>query len=105
MNVLVTGCGGLIGWKVSELLLEEGHTVLGIDNLNDAYDIRLKDWRLAELKQMSGFTFHPLDICDRKGLVKLFEMKNPQFDAVLTLRPVPGCGRAWKIPGPITRPM
>ena len=85
MNVLVTGCGGFIGWKVCELLVEAGHTVLGIDNLNDAYDVRLKDWRLAQLKQMSGFTFHPLDICDRKGLVKLFELKNSQFDAVINL--------------------
>ena len=48
-NYLVTGCAGFIGARVSEMLLDEGHGVVGVDNLNDAYDIRLKDWRLKRL--------------------------------------------------------
>ncbi|MBC7294511.1 MAG: GDP-mannose 4,6-dehydratase, partial [Thermoleophilia bacterium] len=50
MRLLVTGCAGFIGWKVCEQLLEEGHFVVGVDNLNDAYDTRLKQWRLDQLK-------------------------------------------------------
>ena len=52
-NVLVTGCAGFIGWKVSERLLQENVNVVGVDNLNDYYDPRLKDWRLQQLKVKS----------------------------------------------------
>ena len=72
---LVTGAAGFIGWKVAELLLEAGHTVVGVDNLNDAYDVRLKHWRLAQLEGKPGFEFHRLDICNQDGLRQLF---NPQ---------------------------
>jgi len=72
MHVLVTGSAGFIASKVSEFLLAEGHSVVGIDNLNDAYDVRLKDWRLAQLKGQPGFEFHRLDICDRSSLRNLF---------------------------------
>ncbi len=65
---LVTGTAGFIGSRVSELLLEQGHAVAGVDNLNDAYDVRLKEWRLKRLLGRPRFTFHKLDICDRKGL-------------------------------------
>jgi len=70
--ILVTGSAGFIGSKVSELLLTEGHKVVGIDNLNDAYDVRLKEWRLAQLEGKPGFEFHRLDICDRHALHSLF---------------------------------
>jgi nucleoside-diphosphate-sugar epimerase len=73
MNILVTGCAGFIGWKVSELLLKEGRSVIGVDNLNDAYDARLKEWRLAQLKAHPDFSFHRLDITDRPALSQLFE--------------------------------
>jgi UDP-glucuronate 4-epimerase len=73
MRVLVTGCAGFIGWKVSEYLLSAGYEVVGVDNLNDAYDVRLKQWRLAQLEGQPGFIFHHLDICDRPALRRLFE--------------------------------
>ena len=86
---LVTGCAGFIGWKVCEFLLADGHTVVSVDNLNDAYDVRLKHWRLAQIKDHPDFTFHHLDICDRVGLHKLFRSQvashKSQFDAVINL--------------------
>jgi nucleoside-diphosphate-sugar epimerase len=69
----VTGCAGFIGWKVTEFLLADGHMVVGVDNLNDAYDVRLKHWRLAQLEGKPGFTFHRLDITDREALRSLFQ--------------------------------
>lgn len=81
---LVTGCAGFIGWKVSELLLAEGHRVVGIDNLNDAYDVHLKQWRLAQLKKQPGFEFHYLNICDREALAhSAFRVQPP--DAAIHL--------------------
>ncbi|GIV05857.1 MAG: hypothetical protein KatS3mg016_1432 [Fimbriimonadales bacterium] len=50
MRILLTGCAGFIGAKTAELLLEQGHTVIGIDNLNDAYDPKRKQWRLSQLQ-------------------------------------------------------
>jgi len=73
MNVLVTGAAGFIASKVCEFLLAESHSVVGIDNLNDAYDIRLKEWRLSQLKGKPGLEFHQLDICDRPALRQLFQ--------------------------------
>jgi nucleoside-diphosphate-sugar epimerase len=71
MNILVTGCAGFIGCKVSELLLKEGESVIGVDSLNDAYDARLKEWRLAQLEGHPNFSFHRLDITDREALSDL----------------------------------
>src|SRR3990172_3075610 len=71
-NILVTGCAGFIGWRVSERLLREGHSVVGVDNLNDAYDARLKEWRLAQFEGHPNFSFHRLDITDREALSGLF---------------------------------
>ena len=81
-NYLVTGCAGFIASKVTELLLSQGHEVTGIDNINDAYDPRLKHWRLDQIKGNAGFTFHRLDICDRDRLKNVF---NQGFDAVINL--------------------
>lgn len=81
-TVLVTGAAGFIGWKVSEFLLAEDRNVVGVDNLNDAYDVRLKNWRLDQLQGRPKFTFQQADICDRKGLREIF---NVGFDAVINL--------------------
>ncbi|MGH7775236.1 MAG: GDP-mannose 4,6-dehydratase [Candidatus Binatia bacterium] len=86
---LVTGCAGFIGAKLAEFLLSDGHTAWGLDNLNDAYDVRLKQWRLDQLNGKCGFTFYNLDICNRKGLGELFGAKfksgKSKFDAVINL--------------------
>ncbi|MCK4419784.1 GDP-mannose 4,6-dehydratase, partial [Candidatus Aerophobetes bacterium] len=58
MSLLVTGTAGFIASKVTELLLKRGDKVVGIDNLNDAYDVRLKEWRLKQLERFENFTFH-----------------------------------------------
>lgn len=87
---LVTGAAGFIASKVCELLLAGGHRVVGADNLNDAYDIRLKEWRLERLKALPGFEFHRLDITDRAGLKAIFSRHasrpgEPPWPAVLNL--------------------
>jgi nucleoside-diphosphate-sugar epimerase len=69
---LLTGAAGFIASAVAERLLADGHRVTGVDNLNDAYDVRLKEWRLAQLKARPGFEFHRLDITDRCALANLF---------------------------------
>jgi nucleoside-diphosphate-sugar epimerase len=70
---LVTGVAGFIGWRVGEFLLKEGKAVLGIDNLNDAYDVTLKYWRLNELKKSEKFKFYQIDITNFQALKTLFE--------------------------------
>lgn len=82
-SYLITGCAGFIASNVAELLLTAGHTVTGIDNLNDAYDVRLKQWRLAQLVPHPHFSFHHLDICNRPALSDLFRVHPP--DAVINL--------------------
>ncbi len=67
-SVFVTGAAGFIGSKVCELLVQQGIEVVGVDNLNDAYDVRLKQWRLAQMKDRPGFSFYELDITDRAAL-------------------------------------
>ncbi len=69
MPVLVTGAAGFIGYHVSEALLARGETVIGIDNLNDYYDVGLKQARLARLTGRKGFGFHRLDIADHETLM------------------------------------
>jgi len=69
---LVTGCAGFIAAQVAQRLLDSGHEVVGVDNLNAAYDPRLKQWRLAQLKEVCGFEFRPLDIADRQVMASCF---------------------------------
>jgi nucleoside-diphosphate-sugar epimerase len=83
MTLLLTGCAGFIGARTAELLLARGDTVVGVDNLNDYYDVRLKQHRLAALTAMPGFEFHALDIEDRSALENLFTTH--RFDAVINL--------------------
>ena len=82
MKYLVTGCAGFIGWKVTEFLLADGHTVIGIDNLNNAYDVTIKKWRLAQLQEFYDFHFQSVDICDYASLDTIF---NFSYDAVINL--------------------
>ncbi len=84
MNLLVTGAAGFIGSRVATLALADGHRVVGIDNLSDAYDVRLKQWRLHALKAQAGFEFRYLDITDRTAVETLFSAAGP-FDGVVHL--------------------
>lgn len=81
---VLTGAAGFIGSKVAELLLTQGHSVIGIDDLNPAYDVRIKHYRLARLQEMAGFTFHKMDIADRAGVFAL-EQEASQSAAVINL--------------------
>ena len=86
---LVTGAAGFIAARVCEFLLDEGHAVVGADEMNDAYDVRLKHYRLARLKDRPGFVFHQLDVTRLELLRALFKENAgdgaPPFDAVLNL--------------------
>jgi UDP-glucuronate 4-epimerase len=81
---LVTGAAGFIAFKVIDLLLEEGNTVVGMDNLNSAYDPRLKQWRLDQLKTRKNFVFYQQDICNREALDEIAR-KHKTFQAVINL--------------------
>ena len=81
MKVLVTGCAGFIGWKVSEILLEEGHEVVGVDNLNPYYDRRVKLWRLDRLRGRRGFEFYEADLENFEALKLIFQEHS--FEAVI----------------------
>ncbi len=83
-HYLVTGAAGFIASKVIQILLEQGHTVIGVDNLNDAYDVRIKDYRLKSLLPLSGFTFYKMDISSKEDVQKLIADSN-SFDAVINL--------------------
>jgi UDP-glucuronate 4-epimerase len=88
MKILVTGAAGFIGMHVCQLLLARGESVVGIDNLNDYYDPRLKQARLARLTAHAGFTFIEGDIADRQVLDALFAAHRPQ--RVINLAAQPG---------------
>lgn len=81
-NYLVTGAAGFIGARTAEFLIRDGHTVVGIDNMNDAYDPRMKEYRLRKMQSMSGFTFHQQDISDKRIID---QFKNDKFDGVINL--------------------
>ncbi len=82
-KVLLTGAAGFIATRTAFQLLDDGIEVVGVDNLNDAYDSRLKDHRLGELKKRDGFEFHHLDIGNLEDLRKVFEKH--EFDVVFNL--------------------
>ena len=83
MKILITGAAGFIGYSLALRLLARGDQVHGIDNLNDYYDVSLKEARLAQLKRHDSFTFDKLDIVDRAGMAQLFDAH--RFDAVMHL--------------------
>ena len=78
MKILLTGAAGFIGLHVCELLLARGDEVIGVDNLNDYYDVTLKESRLARLAAHGNFRFARLDIADRDGIAALFAKEKPQ---------------------------
>ncbi|MBF8250554.1 MAG: capsular biosynthesis protein CpsI [Deltaproteobacteria bacterium] len=82
-KILVTGAAGFIGFHLSKRLIERGDQVVGIDNLNDYYDVSLKKARLAQLEGRSGFRFVKMSLEDRDGVLGLF--KEERFDKVVNL--------------------
>lgn len=83
MLILVTGAAGFIGANLCKVLLKRNDIVIGIDNLNNYYDVDLKYYRLDELKKYSNFTFIKMDLKDKEGIDKLFE--DYSFDVVVNL--------------------
>jgi len=83
MPVLVTGAAGFIGMHVAARLLADGHEVVGLDNLNSYYDVRLKEARLAQLQGKQGFSFEKIDLADDAAMVSLF--KRHAFSKVIHL--------------------
>lgn len=83
MKVLVTGAAGFIGAAVSRALTARGDRVVGIDNMNDYYDVALKKARLSQFDDNELFTYQKLDLADRAGMEKLFE--EHQFDAAINM--------------------
>ena len=84
-HYLVTGAAGFIGARTSTMLLDQGHTVVGIDNMNDAYDPRIKEYRLKKLQAMQGFEFVRDDISDKGILHRQAAITSRQFDGVINL--------------------
>lgn len=82
-KILVTGSVGFIGFHLSELLLNKGYDVIGIDNMNDYYDIRLKEGRLDLLIKYDNYTFYKIDLKDKENIDNLFEKY--RFDYVINL--------------------
>jgi len=95
-NILVTGAAGFIGFHLSKRLLENGFHVTGIDNMNDYYDVSLKDARLNELKPYPNFSFFKADMADLNAMEKIF--KDTPFDVVVNLAAQAGVRYSLKNP-------
>ena len=94
-HYMVTGAAGFIGARTSEMLLQQGHTVTGVDNVNHAYDVRLKEYRLKRLSAMPGFTFRRVDISDREGVSSQLAGK---YDGIIHLAAWAGVRRSVEDP-------
>lgn len=84
MGILVTGVAGFVGYHVAQALLARGERVVGIDNLNSYYDVRLKQARLARLEGRDGFSFHRVDIADREAVAAVTGA-HPEVEAIVHL--------------------
>lgn len=82
-NYLVTGAAGFIGARTAEMLIGAGHTVTGVDNINEAYDVRLKEYRLKRLRAMPGFTFHKIDIASKQDVFT--HLSGKKYDGLINL--------------------
>jgi len=96
MRYVVTGCAGFIASQVTRQLLDAGHEVVGLDDMNDAYDPRLKEWRLAQLSGSPNFTFTRADISRLDSLRPLFE--NGPVDGVFNLAARAGVRQSMENP-------
>ncbi|MDP2827220.1 MAG: NAD-dependent epimerase [Sulfuricellaceae bacterium] len=96
MKILVTGCAGFIGMHATQRLLARGDEVVGIDNLNDYYDVKLKEARLAQLTGQPGFRFVRMDMADRAAMEALFAAE--KFKRVINLAAQPGVRYSLKNP-------
>ena len=96
MNILVTGSAGFIGMHVCKSLLQQGYEIIGLDNLNDYYDVNLKKSRLKILKEFKNFKFYEIDICNQNSLVKIF--KEHRFYRVIHLAAQAGVRYSIKNP-------
>jgi nucleoside-diphosphate-sugar epimerase len=94
-NYLVTGAAGFIGARTSEFLIKDGHTVAGVDNLNETYDPRVKEYRLKKLQALPGFTFHKLDISQKSVIDYL---RDQRFEGVINLAARAGVRASVKDP-------
>ena len=83
MKILITGCAGFIGYHISKKLLNNGYNVVGVDNLNNYYDINLKSYRLSKLTTHKNFTFIKIDISKTNSIFSIFETYTP--DVVINL--------------------
>lgn len=95
--ILVTGCAGFIGARVAEMLLEKGEKILGVDDLNDYYDVRLKKWRLKKLLAYRNFEFIKADITNFSTMEKLF--KKNRIDVIYNLAARAGVRASIENPG------
>ena len=102
LNILLTGCAGFIGSRVGQILLGEGHRVVGIDNLNTSYDVRLKKWRLNQLHELPSFEFHKMDITDPQSLNDVFDLSvvgnGRPFDSIINLAARAGVRQSMEDP-------
>ena len=79
MNILITGVAGFIGFHTAMHYLDQGKNIIGIDNINDYYDISLKEARLSKLKGYDKFKFYKSDINDKESLDKIFHSDQPDY--------------------------